>query len=197
MKPMGAHLLDRQRHATLEQLVNIREALIGYAATRHRLPCPISSTQTANTICTTDSGFVPAFELGINGNYNRDGILVDSFGQPILYHVSLSDSNNNGLPDFTSEDELREVGIQNLSPQFEVCNVSACDQLRANRLPVILVSTGASNDSSADETENLDGDDRFVSRDLDTVGLDRFDDIVVWLSGSILYTNLLRAHVLP
>ena len=72
-----------------------------------------------------------------------------------------------------------------------------CNQLRANDLPAVLISTGAKNHGSTDELENLDGDRRFVNRDLDQSGNDQFDDIVLWLSGNILYTRLLQARVLP
>ena len=61
----------------------------------------------------------------------------------------------------------------------------------------MLISTGKIQFSSADEAENQNSDSRFVSRDLDAVGNDQFDDIVVWLSGNILLTWLLQAHVLP
>jgi len=38
MQPMGAGINDRKRQHTLGQLVEIREALIGYASVHHRLP---------------------------------------------------------------------------------------------------------------------------------------------------------------
>jgi len=135
--------------------------------------------------------------LGISGHHDDSGFLTDGWGMPIQYHVTLSDADDDGFSDFTTVEEMRDVGMQNLSPEFEVCNGAGCAQLRANRVPVVLISTGRVQNSSNDEIENQDSDSRFVSRDLDVVGDDQFDDIVIWLSGNILFTRLLQAHVLP
>lgn len=140
---------------------------------------------------------MPAAALGLSGRYDSNGLLTDSWGLPIQYHVSLSDADSDGLADFTTAEEMRDVGMQNLSPEYEVCNSAACSQLRSNHIPAVLISTGKIQFSSADEAENQNSDSRFVSRDLDAVGNDQFDDIVVWLSGNILLTRLLQAHVLP
>lgn len=201
MRPMGGAIKERQRSETQMLLSEIREALIGFASVHRRLPCPVSSATAgsvaANTQCLVEHGFVPAALLGISGHYNDNGLLVDSWGQPIGYHVSLSDADGNGLPDFTTADEMRLVGIQNLMPQYEVCDGTSCSQLRANNLPAVLVSGAGTQNLSADEIENRDEDNRFVSRDLDIAGQDQFDDIVLWVSGNILYTRLLQAQVLP
>ena len=201
MKPMGAGIFDRQRKATVKQLLDIREALIGYASVHHRLPCPVtagsSTVQLPAGQCSVAHGYVPAAALGISGRYDSNGLLTDSWGAPIQYHVTLSDSDADGLADFTTQDEMRDVGMQNLSPEYEVCDSAACNQLRANRVPAVLVSTGKTQSGSVDEAENQNSDNRFVSRDTDAVGTDQFDDIVIWLSGNILLTRLLQAHVLP
>ena len=205
MQPMGAGINDRKRQQTLGQLVEIREALIGYASVHHRLPCPIDSAnsiagsgaQAVESECHVSHGYVPAAVLGISGHHDDSGFLTDGWGMPIQYHVTLSDADDDGFSDFTTVEEMRDVGMQNLSPEFEVCNGAGCAQLRANRVPVVLISTGRVQNSSNDEIENQDSDSRFVSRDLDVVGDDQFDDIVIWLSGNILFTRLLQAHVLP
>ncbi len=201
MRPMGSRIIERQRSETTDQLVTIREALIGYASVNHRLPCPIAaattSLQSIDSECHQMHGFVPAAVLGVTGQYNEAGLLVDSWGAPIQYHVSLSDADSDGLADFTTAHEMRDVSMQRLMPEFEVCNNTACGQLRANRIPAVLVSTGPAQSSSSDEAENQNSDRRFVSRDVDVVGADQFDDIVLWLSGNVLYTRLLQAHVLP
>lgn len=200
MQPMGSRLGERQREETQRQLVDIREALIGYASVHHRLPCPIltgGSAQSLTAPCAVAHGYVPASALGVTGSYDVNGLLADSWGRPIQYHVTLSDADNDGLADFTTMEEMRDVGMGNLSPEFEVCDSASCSQLRANRLPAVLVSTGRVQTASADENENQNSDDRFVSRDLDLVGDDQYDDIVIWLSGNILFTRLLQANVLP
>lgn len=201
MQPMGAGIVDRQRKETLSQLIDIREALIGYASVHHRLPCPVLNAPGgsigSNTGCSVAHGYVPAAELGISGRFDVNGLLTDSWGRPIQYHVTLSDADSDGLADFTSVAEMRDVGMQNLSPDYEVCDDFTCSQLRANRVPVVLVSTGRKHTQSDDENENQNSDNRFVSRDLDVAGTDQFDDVVIWLSGNILFTRLLQAQVLP
>ena len=197
IQPLGSRIIERQRKQTVDQLVSIREAIIGFASVNHRLPCPLTNAAIPSGDCGVEHGYVPAAVLGLSGHYNADGLIVDSWGAPILYHVSMSDADNDGQADFTSSQEMRDVSMQQLTPDFEVCDSTACNQLRANDLPAVLVSTGAKNHSSSDELENLDGDKRFVNRDLDQSGNDQFDDIVLWLSGNILYTRLLQARVLP
>lgn len=199
LSPFGANLVERKRKSTSAQLYEIRQALLGFAAAQHRLPCPINSGRQPMGDCALEHGYVPSALLGIAGRYNADGLLIDAWGSPYRYSVSASDADSDGLADFTTAGEMRDVGLQYLAPEFEVCNdAAACSYLRANQIPVVLVSEGAANSSgSADELENVDLDARFVSRDVDQQGDDQFDDIVVWLSESILYTELLKAAVLP
>jgi len=132
MNPMAAGIVDRQRSETGRQLADIREALIGYAAVQHRLPCPVvvgaSAAQQVTDVCDNAHGYVPAAVLGITGRYDINGLLTDSWGSPIQYHVSLSDSDNDGYADFTTAGEMRDVGMQNLSPEFEVCDGASCAQ---------------------------------------------------------------------
>jgi len=200
MQPMGARSVERNRAAAEKQLHNIREALVGFASVHHRLPCPVTlvgEQPAATEVCRVAEGYVPVVALGISGDYDKNGFLVDRWGQPIQYAVSLSDADNDGLPDFTSTSEMRDVGMQTLTPDLEVCDSAQCTQLRANQIPVVLVSSGARRYESQNEAENRNADSRFVSRDLDLAGDDKFDDIVLWLSANVLYTRLLQAHVLP
>ena len=198
LQPFGAQLIERQRKQTRLQMLEIRDALLGYAAANHRFPCPLAR---ANVVadCSLTHGFVPAAELGVAGSYDENGLLVDSWGNPYFYSVSNSDADGNGMADFTTTRGMQEVGMQQLIAEFEICNASAnCSHKRANQVPLVLVSTGAkASQRSGDESENLDGDNRFVSRDIDQVGTDQFDDMVVWVSESVLFSELIQARVLP
>lgn len=198
LKPFGAQMIERQRSATDKQLVEIRDALLGFAAANFRLPCPVGVTGSSED-CTLSHGYVPAGILGIDGSRNENGLLLDSWGRPIRYSVTSSDSDGDGKADYTTVQGMQAAGMQLLTPDFEICNSSSsCARMLANQVPVVIVSDGArAANSSADEFENTDGDNRFVSRDLDQVGNDQFDDIVVWLSENILYTRLIQARVLP
>lgn len=199
LKPFGAQMIERQRKATQVQLYDIRDALIGYVAANHRLPCPLVAAQNPAGDCSLTSGFIPAAELGLDGALNGNGLLVDSWGAPIRYSVSSADVDGDGQADFTTVDAIRQLGMQQLQADLEVCDSApGCTLLRANQVPVVLVSDGANaQPRSDDERENSDGDNRFVSRDVDVVGDDQFDDMVVWLSENVLYTHLIQARVLP
>ena len=197
LRPFGAILSDKKRRHTEAQLYDIREAVIGYASANHRLPCPQMSGGAFDGDCSVEHGYVPAASLGLDGQFDDDGLLIDSWGRPIRYSVSDSDADENGLPDFTTASEMQSVGIQLLEPSFEICAAAGCGKLRANQVPVIIYSEGPVTTGSVDEHENLDSDHRFVSRAVDDYGDDEFDDVVVWLSENILYSRLIRAGVLP
>ncbi len=199
LQPFGAQMAERQRNQTKTEMLEIRSALVGYVAANHRFPCPLTRVSGSNGDCSRVHGFVPAAALGVDGSYNDDGLLIDSWGQPYLYSVSNGDADADGTADFTSVGGMQRAGMQLLSGEFEICDTAAsCSRLRANQVAVVLVSTGSKMSArSNDERENSDGDNRFVSRDIDQVGDDQFDDMVVWLSESVLFAQLIQARVLP
>lgn len=199
LKPFGAQMIEQQRLETRLQLSHIREAVLGYAIANSRLPCPLTDSTQPQGNCSVAHGNVPAAELGIDGSYDQNGFLVDAWGAPIRYSVTQSDADGDALADFTLVHGMQTVGIQSLSPDFEVCDSApTCAALRANQLPVVILSTGASSaPRSADERENTDGDNRFIKRDLDQSGTDQFDDLLVWVSENALYTRMIQARVLP
>ena len=198
LQPFGATLVEKKRRQTETQLYLIREALVGYASANHRLPCPLTDSGSDAGNCGVQHGYVPAAILGIDVRFDADGYLIDSWGNPVRYSVSNSDADSNGSPDFTTASEMQAVGIQLLQPDFVICdNAASCKPLRANQVPVVISSGGPSSTESSDELENMDSDNRFVSRAVDAAGADQFDDIVVWLSENILYSRLIKAGVLP
>jgi hypothetical protein len=79
--------------------------------------------------------------------------------------------------------------------------VAVVISLGKNGLGAINASTGAANPAptSADENENLNGPSTFASRTLTTAGTaaGEFDDIVIWLSKSVLFNRMVSAGKLP
>lgn len=199
IQPFGAQLLDRQRAQTRAQLYEVRDAVLGYIVANHRMPCPLNAAISNERGCSSYHGFVPTDVLGIEGAINEQGALLDSWGGPIFYSVTDTDSDGDGLADFTTVGGMQNAGMQVLAPSFEICSSAAgCGRLRANQVPLVLVSAGSRVAGlSADEIENTDLDNRFISKDLDQSGDEQFDDIVVWLSESVLYSQLIQARVLP
>jgi type II secretory pathway pseudopilin PulG len=200
LKPFGARMVERQRAQTQAQLQTIRDAVLGFAAARHRLPCPADQDAVVPLAdCDQFSGYVPAAALGLSGRFSDEGLLLDSWGNPLRFAISRSDVDADGQADFTTALEMQEIGISALKPDLRVCANNSCDSERANQVVAVIYSTGrqAGRAESADEIENLDGDSRYVSRDLDQAGDDQFDDLVIWLSENVLYSKLIQAGALP
>lgn len=199
IRPFGARLVERQRAESLQQLQTVRQALLGFAAARHRLPCPAGDDSGGLENCELVDGYVPAVTLGVAGRFADNSLLLDSWGNPLRYRVSGTDSDDDGMADFTSAQGMQRVGMQFLRPELRVCAAATCQRERANQVVAVLYSTGLPGlrPDSPDEMENLDGDARFVSRDLDISGDDQFDDILIWLSENVLYSKMIQAGVLP
>ena len=150
-------------------------------------------------------GFLPAVTLGLVGPRNSSGALLDGWNQPLHYAVSAADHPSRGqvgASDYTTSDELREVGMSELASELEICAVAAsgdcpAEQLLANQVPVVFFSTGKATQASMTEGENLDGDNVYVSHPYSQVVENRFDDHVRWIPENILLYRLLQAGVVP
>ena len=122
-----------RRDNTSKQLEEIRSAILGFASAQGRLPCPSTTTSigleqpVGGGVCTWQHGFVPGRTLGINGAYNRDNLLIDSWGNPIRYSITTSN-----LSAFTSPytvppppalpTGIKGVGMAVLNPNLVVCD---------------------------------------------------------------------------
>lgn len=215
-----------QRNNTKDQLKDIKAAILGFASAEGRLPCPAIATSSGgeDPACGLH-GFVPGKTLGLSGEYNRDNLLVDTWGNPIRYSVT-SDT------DFTTVDGIKTTTMASVVPDLKVCNAvnatgtdctSAANHLVDNS-PFILVSLG--NDGSdfvtdlvplTDQGENageaqvaanalgenlrytVGADLVFVSKDFSSVDATagKFDDLIIWASPYILYSRMIEAGQLP
>jgi type II secretory pathway pseudopilin PulG len=216
--------LEQQRNQeTKKTILEIKDALIGFAIVNGRLPCPASATSkgmenfasgenAATGGCSNFfDGFVPAATLGLS-SANKDGITVDAWGNPIHYGVSSANSNA-----YTKTGGMSAAGIAALQlatktpSDIAVCSSStnitssACGAglflTSAPGVPAIVYSigkNGAYGGTSADEAANpnpnsSNNDPVYVSG---TPSPD-FDDIVDWISPNILISRMLEAGVLP
>lgn len=208
--PFGARHQQTMREQTLAQLESVSQALDGFAMTRHRLPCPASEQSSGMALDTCSQvavGFVPAGTLGVSGPVDHKGRLLDSWGNPLLYAVSSSDHDTEGIvgqPDFTTAGEMARVGLSNLRSDVVVCHDvrngrCARDAVRANQVPYVVLSLGKDTSSSGQQAFNQDNDLLFVVQAYAqaTVGNTGFDDIVLWASESQLIYNLVKAGSLP
>ncbi|MGA7749978.1 MAG: type II secretion system protein [Gallionella sp.] len=207
--------IDQRRNSdTSKQLDEIKDALIGYAVINGRLPCPASSTSngaespSGGGNCTNFyNGFVPAATLGLSGTTDSSGFLIDSWGNRIRYAVTSSNGNA-----FTTTNGMQSAGISSLAPNLLVCSTAtgisgtSCatnSYLTATPgVPVVIYSTGkngAQGSAGIDEAANLDGNRTFVSHIPTPSGAANgyFDDIVIWISQTVLINRMVAAGKLP
>jgi len=158
-------------------------------------------------------GFFPAATLALTPT-DSQGYLIDSWGNRIRYAVT-----NSGTPpaEFTTLGQIRAGLLDGLtttpSPDLHICTtanvppplpgvgtstaacVNTATTLTTSAVAVIFSvgKNGATGGTGADESKNLDNDRVFISHEPTPAGAanGEFDDIVIWLSPSILYNRIL------
>jgi prepilin-type N-terminal cleavage/methylation domain-containing protein len=150
--PFTTQIELRRVAETQKTLVEIRDALIGFAAANGRLPCPaaaggdgqesfVPGGNEINGNCSNFlNGFVPGAVLGI-GPTDSAGYVLDAWNNRIRYAVSNDDKIPSGTAaptpparpniDFTglgtapsSSGEMRNVGMPALKPNLRVCSTA-------------------------------------------------------------------------
>jgi prepilin-type N-terminal cleavage/methylation domain-containing protein len=213
---LSAQVDQRNISETQRSLSEIKEAIIGYALAKGRLPCPASSgtfgveDPLGGGTCThPNDGFVPAATLGITSAVDSQGVTgfaIDAWGNRIHYAVTQSNTKA-----FTTTNGMSSTGMSALGPDLLVCSVASTSGTSCSvansyltatpGVPVVIYSTGKnglSGGASGDEAENpnpnsADNDRVFVSHNPTPT----FDDLVVWISPSILYNRMVAAGKLP
>jgi prepilin-type N-terminal cleavage/methylation domain-containing protein len=196
MLPLSAQQDIRARQETEKAMADIREALLGYAASHSAgdlkpyLPCPDTDDDgvenRAAGACTALEGRIPWVDLGLGRN--------DAWNNRFRYRVTAAFSNNN------AGFALANAG------DMTVCADSACLANVANSVPAVVLSHGANGagafnmiggtnpaPTGADELENTDGDIIFVSKASDAA----FDDLVIWVPSSVLVNRMITTGKLP
>lgn len=226
---LASRIETTQRNEAKKQLEDIKAAILGFAAAEGKLPCPAATISAGGAdpvdgACTLQHGFVPGRTLGLDGAYNLDNLLIDTWGNPIRYSVT-TDS------DFTTAGNMAATTMVGLDPDLIVCseNSAATDSCSAgleliNNAPFILLSLGKDGNEfvtttapNSDQGENAGealvaantagenlaysvGNNRvFVSKEFSAVGstAGQFDDFIVWVSPYILYSRMIEAGQLP
>lgn len=204
-------------------LQSAKRALIGFAQSRGRLPCP--ATLVSNGMeqplgggaCTQRVGFLPAATLGIQPT-DVQGFALDGWNNRIIYAVTQSNTAGGAAtPDFTTTGEMANVSIVNLAPELRVCNSAtgitavACSaapevNYAINNAVAVIYSIGATGTQAiggVDEAANLNDADAngiiddgvFVSHDVTSAGAanGEFDHIINWISPFVLYNAMIEA----
>lgn len=204
--PLTAQIDQRNASEVRRNLSEIREALIGFAAShsasdgRPYLPCPDTDNDgmenRSGVSCTAQEGNVPWATLGVGES--------DAWNNRFRYRVDAAFSRS-------------DVGFALASaPNIRVCGVAGCaaGSVLANSVPAVFLShgkngTGANNSSGGanaapgpsqtDELANTDANNDFVSHPPTAAGSagGEFDDEVAWLPTSILFGRMIAAGRLP
>lgn len=195
--------------STIDEIV---EALYGFAQATGRLPCPATAASNGVEVCPVAApavgrhGFVPSATLGLSGPLNSDNLLMDDWLGAYRYSVSTVFTNN-----FTVDISARPINQLITDADLQVCNLPGCagvpgGSVLADNLPAVVLSLGANWDTftSTNEVENsgetttsgyrMANDLIFVSTGYVE---DSFDDILGWVSPSILISRLVAAGQLP
>lgn len=179
--PLRAQLETANIKEARGKLAEIEQAIYGFAIANGRLPCPTLPGQGGlsvpqgptppNASCNSSIGFVPSVSLGLKGETNCDGLLLDPWGRPYRYSVTDSDFDGDGNDDFVVNDQLRDppvgVGITDANPDLRVCrNLDAACLAGAGTAPedriadevvAVIFSMGTkSRANTATENENAD-----------------------------------------
>lgn len=228
---LSSRIEQSRREATRAQLADIKAALLGFATRYQYLPCPTTPNgggreQRAAGGCSVQHGFVPGRTLGLPGHYNRDGLLLDSWNNPIRY--SISTANGNAL---VNAGQMRAVGLDALAPDLRICDRASTSGATcaggaitvAQGLPFVLLSLGqdgsnfvglinpntdeGENAAEATAAANAAGENRAYSVAADRVfvlttyrgdvAAGRFDDMLDWASPFVLYSRMIEAGRLP
>ena len=228
--PLGDRLERRRHDETLALLDEVRRALVGHLVTRGVLPCPLEANAraggagdidpsglgddfgggygaagSAEVACARADGFVPAVTLGVSGAVDAHGALLDPWGRPLRYGVSLASSAARGVPsrpDWTSPGEARAVGLDALEADLVLCRTEASgtcprSERRAGALAFVVLSSGRDGSPAGAQRENLDGDGVYALATPSVLAERPFDDALVWASRNELAYWLLRAGWLP
>lgn len=198
---IAGQIEQRRISETRKQLSEIQQALVGFALTNRRLPCPADGTiptipgvangagqEKSSCAIGSNGGVLPWVTLGISE--------TDAWGRRLTYRVTpvfaVANFQLNSSPNLN-------IGLTNSSTDTSV----------AAGVPAIVVSHGSNGlgaytptggtpptTATGDELDNVatNNNNHFVSRDFVQDG---FDDLVAWLSPNVLFNRMVAAGQLP
>lgn len=168
-----------------------------------------TTVQTHGNCSNFYDGYVPAASVGLT-SVDASGFAVDAWGNRLRYSVARDNTACTTTPPantrlWTSETNLKTYGVSCRPNDLDICADAACATRTVSTQTAVFTvfSTGKNGAVTtaygADESENTDGDARFVSRA--PSGADStagsFDDLMVVEPVGVLYSKLISAGVLP
>jgi len=190
--PLSIQMEKKDRDATVRQLQDMREALIGFALSNGRLPCPDidgDGVGDGAVTCFNAEGDFPWVDMGLGR--------MDAWGQAFTYRVS---------NDFADASDGTGCSVSTPGISFSLCSAGSITVLDgaggdsvALFLPAIVISHGKNwaITSSTDEAENADGDSIFIDRVYSSNTASTFDDLLIWIPPNVLKSKMVSATLLP
>ena len=182
--PMAAQFEQTQRIEMKRDLLDTKDALLGYAMINAKLPCPDLNADGLEDACPNKNvtaiteGYLPWSTLGLKAS--------DVWGRPLRYSV-----NNAYTANFLLNTAGSGAGV------IKICTDYTCAKTEASNVPCVVYSkgkNGAALPVDSDEKENADLDGSFVNRDPTEGG---YDDMVIWISTNILMNRMVSVGKLP
>jgi prepilin-type N-terminal cleavage/methylation domain-containing protein len=218
--PLSAQYDNANTSAVQKSLSDIQEALIGFAITNGRLPCPalattigVGSEQPPSASgCANKAGVLPWATLGVNE--------TDPWGHRYSYRVTKEFTP----PSWPGTSVSCATTLPNPAPanaSFALCSqgdLTVFDTSGGNSIsinvPAIVISHGKNGHgayttqgtllglgSDTDEQDNqltgVSGTSTANAYFVSKLPTDSFDDVVVWISPNILFNRMVAAGKLP
>ena len=198
--PITAQVTQAKISQAKTDLDQINESLIGFALAqaKPRLPCPDTNGDGIEDAC---PNILPSAATGGNIPWATLGVAAtDPWGQRYQYRV------NNAYTDAAAGFTLTTAPTGVCAPPggasgvILICADAACAARLANGVPAVIFSRGPNGraaPTSPDEVENTDNDCFFISRTYSNFVGSEFDDLLVWVSPSVLLSRMVTAQKLP
>jgi prepilin-type N-terminal cleavage/methylation domain-containing protein len=217
--PLSTQVDQRNIAETQRRLEDARDALLGFAISNGRFPCPASASSNGTEApigggnCGLFDGFVPGVTLGLN-NLDAAGYLIDAWPanqsriRYAIADVTLA-STNHAL---TTNLGMRNAGINAIggsTSYLSICasasgiSATSCgvaaNTLAGGNAMFVVYSLGKNGfpGTSADEQANTNGDAVFVSKGYSSGSSGEFDDQLLWVSSYTMISRLVAAGLLP
>lgn len=214
--PLSTQQEMRARQETDQTLSDIREALLGFAATNGRLPRPATSATNGAenaSACATDadcSGFIPWATLGVTK--------LDGWNKLVRYSVTPAYANSTitlaTVANRTVQTRDKDGNVVDLAGNNSVIPSTDRCKTATQCVPAVVFSHGKErwgttesgaplddgSGTNSDEDANNTGPTNYYSRlpATETAATGgEFDDIVVWLPTAILVNRMIVSGKLP
>lgn len=222
--PLSQQKKNRDVADANKQLEEIKQAVIGFAMANGRLPCPAQLNSNgleawSGTQCENNGrGFVPVSSLGLSGRFNCDGLLLDPWNNLYRYSLTSVDTDGDGHTDFAYKPNVQTLNMTGLAPDLHVCSDPACGTQYTDEAVAVIYSMGkdwrtySSNLQLANAGEtgsspahsacsntdfNMPNDNTYIYHEISIKNNQEFDDQLIWIPKTLLYSKMVTAGQLP